>query len=367
MATVERVQERDDVVALGEATLRDLIAHPPEADARHYAIRMTSGTTGRQPLMIVNEHRTGDPRSFKGFRSVILAKGTNNTRLSNALIMKEEADAPIRIIAIDEADVRPDRAALFEDLQIDAIAGFTSFVRRASDAFGEALANVRLFKFSGEKWTRTLAELFAREFPKARTYAYYISNEVGVMASTECERLPFGYYHAEDDVTFDIGMPDEDGIGDVLITKDVYRTFGVEHYRTGDLARFAQESCACGRPTFELVGRRGTDYLKVAGAVLFREEFDRVAALCADLFDDYRAVVVSGTRGAITLKVYRRDGLWSEELRERIQERFSKSLFVTASRTLAELIADGYFDPLVVEQVIEQFPHKHKEVKLSQL
>jgi hypothetical protein len=105
--------------------------------------------------------------------------------------------------------------------------------------------------------------------------------------------------------------------------------------------------------------------------VLLREEFDRVAVLCRDLFDDYRAEASTRSergerKGAIVLTVFRRDGCWSVDVERAIGRRFSRELFLTSTRTLAELVAAGLFLPLIVKRAEHAFPLKNKEVKLTE-
>lgn len=361
------VLERDGLVRLGDATLSALRAAPPSAaDAQRFTVRMTSGTTGRTPVVIANEQLPGDARGFEGSRCLLIAIGGNNTRLANTLLVSTHARTPIRILPLDEPDMVAADANLFADLAPDAVRGFTSFVRRFGEIFPHATNGVQRMKLSGEKWTATTNERMRALFPNARFEPLYITNEIGVIAARDCDQLLLSHYHLAPGVAVEIDAADESGLGEILVTKRFFRDTEAVRYRVGDLARLDPALCACGRPSIELIGRKGSDYLKIAGAVLFREEFDRVAALCRDLFDDYRAEATNGAIGEITLRVFRRDGQWSEPLRREIIERFSKNLFLTPSRTLADLVAEGRFEPLALERAVLEFPRKHKEVTLSE-
>ncbi len=161
-------------------------------------------------------------------------------------------------------------------------------------------------------------------------------------------------------------------MGDLLVSFRPSERVKVRRYRVGDIARRANTSCPCGDPvTFEILGRKGRDYVKLAGALLRREEFDRVASMRPDLFDDYRAEVTKmpardKVTGTITLRVFRRDGKWSESIRKEITELFTKHLFVTMHQTLGELIGGGALRALVVEPA-GPFPEKYKDIKLSDI
>lgn len=367
MKGVQEVLDREGLVRLGEHTLAGLFADAPiGSEAKRFTVRMTSGTTGRAPVVIANEHFPGDSRGFEGSRTLVIAIGGNNTRLANTLLVSEGSKTPIRILPIDEPDLSLECAALMDDLSPDSMRGFTSFVRRFGDAFPEACTGVAKMKLSGEKWTPTAESSLRALFSNGKFEPLYITNEIGVIAARDCPQLPDGRYHLAPNVSIEIADPDESGLGDILVTKRFFRNDEAKRYRVGDLGRLDKEVCACGRATVELVGRKGSDYLKIAGAVLFREEFDRVAAQCRDLFDEYRAEAQGGAKGRITLRVFRRDGVWSKEIQAAILEHFSKNLFLTPTRTLADLVAEDRFFPLVVERAAEEFPRKHKEVTLSE-
>ena len=131
----------------------------------------------------------------------------------------------------------------------------------------------------------------------------------------------------------------------------------------------AKVSCACGAAvTLEHLGRTGYDFVKVAGATLVREEFDRVA-LKLRAFDDYRAQISTELQGQsiagkIVLRIYRSDGAGTEKLAQEIGELFSKELFVTQSQSLQDIVSKKLFLPLSVKWGQEPFPLKNKEIKL---
>lgn len=359
------ILEREGLARLGDETLRDLSKQPPEAaEARRLTVRMTSGTTGRAPVVIANEHFAGDSRGFGRSRALMIAIGGNNTRLANALLVAEQAREPIRIMALDDADLAGGFETLVREFAPDAIRGFTSFVRRAAAFLGEARRGVSLLKLSGEKWTRAIDGEFRSLFPEAQIDVLYITNEIGVIATRDCAALAFGHYHAAPGVLIEIDGADESGLGELLASKRFFRSFSVSRYRVGDLARIDPGACTCGEASFELVGRKGSDYIKLVGAILLREEFDRVAQLCGDLFDDYRAEAWQERGiGHVALTVYAPRSTPDIDI---IRERFSRALFLTPTRTLEGLCAQGIFAPLEVSVSEQPFPAKNKEVKLTE-
>jgi phenylacetate-coenzyme A ligase PaaK-like adenylate-forming protein len=366
------VLEREGFLQLGLRALEHLVAQPPQrSEVQFFSIRMTSGTSGRTPIIMASEHKADTPVGFEHCRTLVIAQGGNNARVGNTLFTLTKTKDPTRILAIDDSDLVPGLESLFQDLAPDAFRGFPSFIRRVGAYLGDAREGVRAIKITGEKWTPVMQADFERTFPNARCEIIYGIVEVGVVATSDCPHLARDHYHPVSDAVIGVDAPDESGMGELLISRPFYRDFYAAGYKVGDIGRLDPAPCACGRKSFELFGRRGTDFLKVAGAVLFREEFDRVAVLCSDLFDDYRAQVSRITdsateRGRIELTVYRRDGAWSDELARNIAARFSGELFLTPTRTLAALAEAGYFEPLSVIRREEPFPFRSKEVKLSE-
>lgn len=57
------MQGRDDIARLGDATLASVIAQVPEAaEARRTLIRITSGTSGKAPIMLATGFAVQAPR-----------------------------------------------------------------------------------------------------------------------------------------------------------------------------------------------------------------------------------------------------------------------------------------------------------------
>lgn len=225
---------------------------------------------------------------------------------------------------------------------------------------------------AGEVMTEPRVKLLRESFPFARIRTMYNVTELFLPVSLpSCGHTPLNQYHPAKDVTIEIREPDEHGYGDLLVTRHLPQGVTIERYRTGDIVRMCGP-CPCGEAiTFEIVGRRGFDYLKIAGTILRREEFDRVLSLEPGMADDYRAeaseeLVDGRITGKIVLRVFRADGVSDPQLGAHIAELVSQNLFLTPTRTLGELVSEKNFLPLVVEFVSEPFPAKFKEVKVMQ-
>ncbi len=199
----------------------------------------------------------------------------------------------------------------------------------------------------------------------------YNTNETGALSKPPCGYLPLDSYHHAEGGGVLIDGADETGAGDILISKDLTPTVAVRDYRIGDIGRLRETPCACGESrTLQILGRRGYDYIKIGGALFLQKEFERVAGMCADLFDDYRAEAYevfdeSTPKGRLVLRVFRKNSLGGFKEKNEIAARYCRELFLSQSQTLGDFIEKGILLPLVVEYVERPFPATYKNLKLS--
>jgi len=370
---VSEVVERKEFKAVADATLSDFFTRTPR-DADSYCLRMTSGTTDGLPLFLVWDNRFTAHGLFAGADRVLMCTGSLAARLGNALLLRNGMGAEkARVLCADIQDMMPEFSALMDDFKPTELYGFSSFVRRAA-AFcsPETGARVRALLFASEPVSPALQNVFESVFPNALLKLVYHTNETGALSRPPCGHLPLDSYHVLDGVDVAIDDPDETGAGDILVSKRISPNIVVEKYRIGDIGRIHHDPCPCGETSsLQLLGRRGYDYIRIAGTTLLQKEFERAAEALNDLFDDYRAeassqVTDSAVVGAIVLRVHRKDGMWSEALAREIARRFSAELFLTQTKTLDDLVRAGAFSPLVVERASEPFQVKLKELKLTQ-
>ncbi|MEY4747607.1 MAG: hypothetical protein RLZZ416_656, partial [Candidatus Parcubacteria bacterium] len=351
----------------------------PPGDGRTWVIRMTSGTTNGEPLVIMQTLPADPPASwFGGAMRVALCYGSLNARLNNILLYRKmSGDSPQRILPMDGREVSVSRKAqttLLAEFRPEMMIGAPSFVLRlAAGLDSQARSGVKALRLAGELLTSQKMRTLAESFPNAEIVSMYIATEIGPITRPSCAHLPPNHYHPRKTIRIEIDEPDDSGFGDILVSTRVGGAIAIRGYRVGDVGRLYEVACPCGATeALEVQGRKGFDYLKLEGALLRREEFDRVALLFPNVIDDYRAavsevVVDSVPKGQVHLRMYRSRGPGTEDLAREIGRRFSQELFVTPTKTLADLVARGIFLPLEAEFVKEPFPEKNKEVKLSRL
>lgn len=363
------VQEREDVVRIAGERLKEFIAHPPQ-DARHWGIRTTSGTTGGAPLITAYRYPVSRGRLFKPSRT-LQCYGSMSSRLFFAHLahMRDTAGESVSL-SLDGRDLGPGLERALDQFGAEIIAGYPSFVARASEHMSAgARARVTGIRLSGEFVDSGLRRLFEERFANAGIIAIYVSAETGRLSTFPCGHLPLNSYHPAEGVTVEVLSADASGAGELLISKNGEGSLPLVRYRIGDVGRIVDGACACGAPvTFEVLGRSGYDYLKLAGAIIRREEIDRVVRLCANDIRDFRLEASLVTRGD-ALKGYLEltavpTGADTPDALGRIREVFTRELRLTPTRALGALVEEGVFLPLSV-RFVKELPAMGKDVRLS--
>jgi phenylacetate-coenzyme A ligase PaaK-like adenylate-forming protein len=362
--------ERKDMEALADARLQELIANPPQHVLEH-AVRMTSGTTG-SPIVTAFVSSPAALEPLKHADNILVTIGSLSTRLG-VVVLARRLPRPARVLVLSNADLTEATMQLLSQFGPDTVSGSPTFAARAGQLMETHTAKqVQQVSVRGEYLSEALATVLTSRFSLAAIDTLYIANETGAIASAACRPSPLTYYHTLPGVDVEIYQPDESGAGEILVTKHE-KDIQIERYHIGDMGRLLPEPCVmCGKKILELLGRQGGDYIKCAGAVVRREELDRVAALMGRHFQDFRAEVGeiadgSSIKGKLLLRIYSRAGVGTPAIAAEIAHTFAKEIFLTPTQTLSQLVEKGVFLPLEVLYVEAPFPQKNKDVKLSRL
>lgn len=364
--------DRNDFAEIADRTLEYFFRSPPE-DSERYGIGVTSGTSRNKVLVAIREYRKDDPYFASGPRRMLSCRGSLGTALSNAVFTRfRSRHFRARILILDRTDFRSDIKQLLSDFAPDGMSGFPHIIDSLAQCMNsETRSGITSLEYVGEGLGSIERQRLRKAFPKAKTHMTYTASEVGGIGRS-CKHLPENFYHPLTGVVVEVENANESGEGELLISTTLAFGIPVRQYRISDIGTIRAGACACGAPlTFEILGRAGRDYVKLAGAVLRRELFDTIAASSTDLFDDYRAEAYTEEhqgvmRGKIVLRVHRASGGISPKAIADISARFSRDLFVTPTQTLSDVIQKGLFTPLEVVVVDSPFPEEEKEAKIVQ-
>lgn len=364
---------RSDMVAIGRLTIERAIAHPPER-AVDWSVRVTSGTTTGSPLLVFFRRiADGNLLPWREGRTVICYSSLSS-RLSTVLTAYQNRDRfSSSCLAIDPADLHESITPSLAAFAPECITGFPSFIMKVGEYMdAETASGVDVLVIAGERLTEIFADSMRKRFPNAKIIQMYACMELGFMSALPCEYLGLNKYHMRDGFDVEIDDPDEDGCGAVLIYTTLNGDIPISKYMIGDTGRLILAPCVCGAAkTLEIFGRSGGDFVKVLGATVRRDEFERVISLLAAKPDDYRletSTVKEGEifHGSLTTQFYYKGQMPTGALQTEMARTISENFFLTPTRTLAELVQVGLFVPISIECTNTPFPSSAKDVKLIQ-
>lgn len=334
-----------------------------KSDVKKTVIRLGSGTSG-SPHFTIRRATTHDEAPQTILRPMILFGGLS-VRLNHVIRRLYLGDPGLEaVVTVDAADLQPSFGDLFADFAPDTLMGTPAFCLRAL-AFPDRRAisdsKVQLCMLSGEIVSRTKASAIAQKLPSAFISAGYATSETGLIGRS-CPHAPLGAYHPVAGTVVRIAGA-EDGIGEIVVNNEV-----IAECNTGDSGRML-DLCPCGQATFEVLGRINFDFIRLCGATLFQEEFERVAKSLSVYLADYRVlaeevIVEDRMCGKIEIFAIPRSIVRARNDPEGfLSEEFAHRLSLTPTRTLADLIEERLFLPLSVT-FVDSFPQQSKEVKM---
>ncbi len=358
---------------------------PGDPSTKDMAIKASSGTSGMGPTVVIEKIPVAAKQKayFDRAHALIRLGGQTTSALAGTNMLFRYAHMD-RIMAIDSKDLKHPSIA-------HALAGFAatelytvplSFLRTAIHALrispaAWAFRRVVYIFLSGE-WTsvREKREL-QKNFPKLKEYVDdYGSAEAGSYAWS-CKYLAQRYlqegllvFHpvlAKKDLY--LKDADSDGIGEIVVS-----TNELTDYRTGDAGKLISESCECGsKQTLVLFGRIDADYLNCAGATFALQEVDRVFESLVDMVVQYQMRVKElddgvTLRGEIMIDItLTKEYAKQLKIESYIAEFVNRTLQVTPTRTLGELIASGIFLPTIVTTVKKIHMTDYKRSRLKKI
>lgn len=361
---------RDDIARIHDAELARFVKNPPE-NPHLFSVRVTSGTTGGAPIVALADHRislaTFSPMFWEKAR-VLLCVGTRSLRFFYTALASERPEIS-NILTLDRDDLRDGLTLLIEDFSPEKIIGFPTFIIEAGVRMRrEDASRIIAVACVGERITPEYESRLKELFPNARLSWFYGVIEMRNLSKESCAFLRPNHFHPNIGVTIRVTNENADGFGDILVSTTIGKT-AVEDYAIGDIARFLPSPCPCGEEiTIELAARRGFDYLKLGGALLVQDEFDRVMRKYAHAIHDYRVEGSMVPQGATFIGKLRILAFAprnpTQDLQQSLIEGISSQLFLTADRTLADLVKDEKMLPLSLEWTQAPFPDAYKAARM---
>ncbi len=331
--------------------------HPDPSAVKRYRLMHTSGTTGLPLPVLYTERPDWNPMFLgRGTRTLMLF-GSKPLRLDFARSFADSDTSRSDIMFLTQNTAPAIVDLVCRTWRPDAVVSPPSVLLRFTRSWSaEVCANITSVILTGELESKAISTEIRARFPNALVENYYPATETGVMGY-QCPACEWNEFHPHEGVKFSIHKPDDEGIGELLITKENPGGLTLREYRIGDVAR---EDSHEGARTFRLYGRQGFDYIKLGDALLLREEFDRVRGELEAYIDDYRAevrteIVDGAPIHVLALSILPNENATrtSEDLCSYLSEEYAKRIFVTPNSTLKDAIEHGIFAPLEVAIVAE--------------
>ncbi len=246
----------------------------------------------------------------------------------------------------------------------------TSNFRRANELFH----SVKRVWLSGDFLSVKELDLTKSKFKNVNVDIDYITTEVDTIG-VYCKflRSQFGpnTYHPNKDKVIELIDIDENGQGEIVVTKMEPIQMSFIRYRTGDVGRWQELKCKCGESgVIFLEGRKNMDIIKGLGVLITRAEIERVILMVEKEIDEWRGEVREVERngtllGELTLLIKPNQSLNPRKI-ENLKKTFGENLLLTPKKTLSQLSAEKKFMPLKIK-IVKQFEEASKKVLLRKI
>lgn len=354
------------------------------ANLYNFILRMTSGTSGlTEPIAVL---RPINGRVFpKGEERTVWTHDAYVIGLLGTLLHIDANRLAntnrYQMLLLNPFRVGASAAATMNDFKADSVSAFPAVLARLASLMLEnkipAPASIKKVILSGDFLHNSQRALIEQIFRNPKIELGYGLGEFGKIGNPCIFLAPKYGLNAFHPIQYkrliELADIDENGYGEIIATSLGDPAICLIRYRTGDMARALQEKCECGANfTLILAGRKNFDYIKCAGAMLVRQELERVLKTLTEYIEEWRAEAreaLNNTRivGELTLKIKptsQYDSLTNPE--EFIRSKIEKTLFLTPTHTLANLISSGAFSSLKIERV-ENFPQTKKPLLLRRV
>lgn len=347
-----------------------------ERNAKDYAIRVTSGTTSSAPLPVIRYHSLHEVPldELPEMKRPLILNASANAQLACTAMYPFNYPGAETALPLSTTEFSILSEAQMRDLNPDSILGFPSYTA----AFAEAvpaktmLHSIKYLLLTGELLTPSKEVYMRKHFPNAHIAMIYSTSETGYLSYPTCPHLPLNSYHPLPKVTVEALNLDENGIGDIVVSKSINPHLHIERYAPGDTGTVEVSACPCGNSTtFTIKGRRNYDVVKVAGATIIQELCIQAMAPYERQLEKYCFVAkeelgAHGPRGMLEVHAVEKPGTTAEE-RQLLERDMLKTvpevLFVTPNQTLAQLVAQDIFSPLRIIWK-QELPRRAKDIRL---
>lgn len=350
--------------------------------AYDFFLKSTSGTTNQtSPILILREVYIG--RSKASYKKILFMQGLYSACLGGVLwnIARKKIGIDIAdVLVLTPKKLSSAHERILKDFSPDKIITQPwAFSTILFLDFGGALKNVKQVSLNGDFLSGIRYEFIKKLLPQSNISISYGMAEVGGILGRSCKFLREKYglnaYHPRmRSRFFEIVGQDTNGFGELVVTITKPIELALLRYKTGDIAKVFMDDCACGRKwVLILAGRKDFDYIKCGGALIVKNEIERVMETLAEYLDGWRGEVKEVLHqgklmSELTVYVNLKTSVPKNTAKivEAIKNTISKNLFLTPNETLDDLVRRGKFLPLNVV-VSDVFSESDKKTPIKRI
>lgn len=372
------IKNMEDFKKLPYLTREDIDAVDPFdrvflPESRINIARVTSGTSSNKPLVLFNEVYTPEFYRLNTGRTEAV-KYLKSKKIKRMLFLEPISVFSMRLqyyygyrwLCHIFGDVYnlPLSAKVASATRTDSImttstvlAFFTPFLQKEYD-----LTKIRYISLGGEYCSRQRLTLLKKLYPKAVFYFHYGSTDSpdrAYVCKNQVSKDP-NIFHWDPN-----SYPETVEDGELVMTMLLKGIFPVIRYKTGEQIEFKDKPCACGAkdPVFEIIGRIGSDSLKLQGTTLTVNSVTAALKNVPGIINDdfklhaYEVIDKDAIVPKLVIELVKKDKN-TPHVKE-VEKTISQNLYLSGKMTLSDLVGKGVFKPLEVK-FVESLPFETK-------
>jgi len=351
----------------------------PENKIKHFSC--TSGTTGT-PLVVPDLFGVSD---YFIESKILFEKKLIKAGAKKVLALFPPMAAPFkRLLSVHSdnftiipGDISKLRvvALISAEIKIDAIITSPTILQELTKHLMEVhfdFKKVKWISLGGELCSELKFKLIKQVFPEAYLTFRYGAAENGGLRGYKCTYLDNKsptIYHVPPTQFLEIINEDKKLIsngkaGEILHTDlKTPKAFPLIRYLTGDTGSFELLPCKCGNNSLlKLGGRMATDMLKVNGVIIHKVAIEEALYKISGLSNILFRLEVSETKKDDQIKTKMNLYLPTESNLNKfsdLEKKLAEKLYLSANKTLTDLVNLGYFYPLEVT-FVDNWPKEYK-------
>lgn len=349
-----------------------------------FLFQTTSGTSKlTKPVLYIKtvDYLTEGEEHDKGKRTIFFLHPYHialRDTLAHIRRSKREKNS-VQSLVVNPFKANKQMLVALEEFRADSILTFPAamgYIVSVAPGIARSFSLLKKIWLVGDFLTPKQALVLSSQFKNVYVDVDYVTvdvDSIGVCCKFLQKKYGMNAYHPNPDRIIELINRDENGVGEVVVTKTRPLELAFIRFKIGDIARAEKQVCPCGNTwIFFMEGRKDMDYIRGLGVLVTRAEIERVLKPFQTIIEEWRGEVREVTYkkmllGELTIliKPKNKNGVKKEQV-SMIKDGVSMHLFLTPKKTLSKLVTEEKFMPLKIN-VVEDFPITTKKVLLRKI